>query len=560
MGDDLAGPAGGRPKTSSLERRSGVVTLLFTDVAGSTALKQRLGDRAGVELVEKHHTLIRQTLAQFKGAEEIVVAGDSFLVLFPAPSEGVRCALVLQLRLAEFNRGLAAPVQDRMGLHLGEVLIQETGPGQRNVHGMQVDTCARVMSLAQPGQVLMTRPVFDNARQSLKGEEIEGISGLEWLNHGPFELKGVGGPIEVCEVRAAETARLPAPTTSEKARRVEAAEGEAVLGWRPAVGQVVPQTQWVLEASLGEGGFGEVWLGRHQVMKERRVFKFCFRADRVRSLKREMTLFRLLKERIGEHPHIVALRDVYFEQPPYYIGEDYVAGQELRAWFEEQGGAEKAPLEVKLEVVAQVADALQAAHEAGVIHRDVKPANILVSGQWSVVSGQERAAEASPAAPPWSFSAKLTGFGIGQVVSEEALAGVTKAGFTQTVLGPGSTSASGSQMYLAPELLAGKPASGRSDLYSLGVVLYQLLVGDFARPLATDWPRTWGTRCCGRTCGIVLRGIPRSGSRARANWRSNCGRCPSGGPGPRPRPKRQPSRWAGAPKARGAELPWLGNA
>jgi len=54
---------------------------------------------------------------------------------------------------------------------------------------------------------------------------------------------------------------------------------------------VVPQTKWVLEQKLGEGGFGEVWLGQHQVMKERRVFKFCFRADRVRSLKREMTLF-----------------------------------------------------------------------------------------------------------------------------------------------------------------------------------------------------------------------------------------------------------------------------
>ena len=78
----------------------------------------------------------------------------------------------------------------------------------------------------------------------------------------------------------------------------------------------MPNTQWLLEQKLGEGGFGEVWLGRHQVMKERRVFKFCFRADRVRSLKREMTLFRLIKERIGDHPNIVALREVYFERFP----------------------------------------------------------------------------------------------------------------------------------------------------------------------------------------------------------------------------------------------------
>jgi serine/threonine-protein kinase len=114
-------------------------------------------------------------------------------------------------------------------------------------------------------------------------------------------------------------------------------------------------------------------------MKERRVFKFCFRADRVRSLKREMTLFRLIKERIGDHPNIVALREVYFDAPPFYVEMDYVAGEDLRTWCEAQGGVEKVPLEVRLEIIAQVADALQAAHDAGVIHRDVKPGNILIA-------------------------------------------------------------------------------------------------------------------------------------------------------------------------------------
>jgi len=105
-----------------------------------------------------------------------------------------------------------------------------------------------------------------------------------------------------------------------------------VLGWRPAVGQTLPNTHWMLEQKLGEGGFGEVWIGRHQHMKERRVFKFCFRADRVRTLKRELTLFRLLKERVGEHPHIVRLHNVYLESPPYYLEEEYVAGEDLGHW------------------------------------------------------------------------------------------------------------------------------------------------------------------------------------------------------------------------------------
>jgi serine/threonine protein kinase len=141
-----------RPTVLSSERRSGVATLLFTDLVGSTALKQRLGDRPGVDLIEHHHAWVRQTLAQFRGAEEIEVAGDSFLIAFPVPSEAVRCALVLQTRLAAFNKGREVPVQDRIGLHIGEVIIQETDPIHRHVHGMQVDTCARVMSLAQAGQ------------------------------------------------------------------------------------------------------------------------------------------------------------------------------------------------------------------------------------------------------------------------------------------------------------------------------------------------------------------------------------------------------------------------
>ncbi len=150
-------------------------------------------------------------------------------------------------------------------------------------------------------------------------------------------------------------------------------------------------------------------------------------------------------------------------------------GQDLRSWWEGQGSGEKVPLEVKLEIVAQVADGLQAAHDAGVIHRDVKPANILISNLKSDISN------------PKSLRAKLTDFGIGQVVSQEYLAGVTKAGFTMTMLGSGSSSQTGTQLYMAPELLAGKPASTRSDIYSLGVVLYQLLVGDFTRPVTTDW-------------------------------------------------------------------------
>src|SRR5262245_8069728 len=139
QGSGLDAPSGSTPGT----RQGGLVTLLFTDLVGSTALKQSLGDRAGVAAVQEHHALVRQLLKQFPEGEEISTAGDSFFLAFIKPSDAVRFALMLQSGLKEFNEGRSVLLQDRVGLHLGEVVIEETGSGKRDLHGMQVDTCAR---------------------------------------------------------------------------------------------------------------------------------------------------------------------------------------------------------------------------------------------------------------------------------------------------------------------------------------------------------------------------------------------------------------------------------
>jgi serine/threonine protein kinase/class 3 adenylate cyclase len=492
MSPDSAVPQPEQVAAFFQKHRTGLVTVVFTDLVDSTALLHRLGDQAGATFLRRRRQILREVLHSLSEAEEIETAGDSFLLVFAKPSDAVRFALQSQARLRTFSAESKLPVLERMGIHLGEVVISEheTKAKTKDLYGIQLAACARVMSLAVGGQVLLTRGAFDSARQVLKGEDIPGVGALEWVSHGPYLLKGIEEPVEVCEVAETSEGELVAPKTSEKAQRQVRPDEESVLGWRPAVGQEVPNTRWVLEKKLGEGGFGEVWLGRHQTMKERRVFKFCFRADRVRSLKREMTLFRLIKERIGDHPNIVALREVYLEQPPFYVEEDYVAGEDLASWCQSQGGVEKVPLTVKLEVVVQIAEALQAAHETGVIHRDVKPANILVRGSSrgheALASSAGTTAKSEPAqVSGHEVVAKLTDFGIGQVVSQEYLAGVTKAGFTETMLGS-TSSQTGTQLYMAPELLAGKAASPQSDIFSLGAVLYQLLVGDFHRPLTID--------------------------------------------------------------------------
>ena len=97
---------------------------------------------------------------------------------------------------------VGVPLQHRIGINVGEVLIRATGEsgGKHDLFGIQIDTCARVMSLAKGGQILMTRSVFDSARQVLKGEKIEGIGPLSWVSHGHYLLKGGEEPIEIFEV------------------------------------------------------------------------------------------------------------------------------------------------------------------------------------------------------------------------------------------------------------------------------------------------------------------------------------------------------------------------
>ena len=152
-------------------------------------------------------------------------------------------------------------------------------------------------------------------------------------------------------------------------------------------------------------------------------------------------------------PNIVRLYDVYFDEPPYYIGMEDVPGKNLADWCEDHGGPSAIPLETRLEIVAQVGEALQAAHDSGVIHRDVKPSNILV-----VATGTH----------PNEVQVKLTDFGIGQVVSKELIAGITGSGFTEMATQSELGAQPGTRLYLAPEVLTGKPSSIRSGRLFIG--------------------------------------------------------------------------------------------
>ncbi len=208
---------------------------------------------------------------------------------------------------------------------------------------------------------------------------------------------------------------------------------EVTLGWRPASGLDIPQrANWLLADKLGEGGFGEVWLATHKNTGEHRVFKFCFQADRLRALRREVTLFRLLKEALGNRDDIARVLDWQFDESPYFLESEYTEGGSLVDWSVEQGGLAEISLDTRLELIVQIGEALAAAHSVGVLHKDIKPANILIATD----------RDGSP-------RIRLADFGIGLIQDKGLLLekGITAYGLTL----PNSVSTGGTHLYMAPE-------------------------------------------------------------------------------------------------------------
>jgi serine/threonine protein kinase/dipeptidyl aminopeptidase/acylaminoacyl peptidase len=343
-------------------------------------------------------------------------------------------------------------------------------------------------SLAQPTQVLLSRAAFDLARDAAG----EAGDDLVWLAHGPYLFDGSKEAVDVFEVGRAGDSLLKPPPDTAYARRALRPGDEATLGWRPAAGVQLPgREEWTLLDKLGEGGFGEVWLACHQ-SGERRVFKFCFDAARLRGLKREATLLRLLKDELGDRDDIARVLDWNFETPPYFLESEYTEGGSLTEWAEAAGGIETVALRTRLLLIAQIAEALAAAHSVGVLHKDVKPQNVLI-------------AEDAVSQP----RARLTDFGVGIVRDKSLLLGrdFTVTGFTDATE-DGNRRWTGTRMYAAPEVLEGKTPTTLADIYALGVLLYQIVVGDLNRALAPGWERDVNDQLLREDISLCVDGRP----------------------------------------------------
>jgi serine/threonine protein kinase len=212
--------------------------------------------------------------------------------------------------------------------------------------------------------------------------------------------------------------------------------------------------RYQIQGVLGKGAMGLVYDGRDPKLNRRVAIKTILTRTLDESTARHYSM-RFQREvravaRLN-HPNIVQVYDFGTEGDVAYIVMEYIQGRELKDYFEAK---ERFDLKTIFRLMTELLDALDFAHDAGVIHRDVKPANVMVDA---------------------AGRAKLTDFGVARITDPDGEAEATRAGAMV-----------GTLSYMSPEQLQGQSIDRRTDIFSAGVLFYQFLTGQ--KPFAgTQW-------------------------------------------------------------------------
>jgi class 3 adenylate cyclase len=164
---------------------SGLVTILFTDVEGSTALTQRLGDAKARDLLRQHERMVRNALKSH-GGSELKTMGDGFMASFSSATRALESAIAMQRAFAAHNESAPEPILVRVGLNAGEPVAEE-----KDLFGTAVNLAARICGHAEAGQILAS----DVVRQLVAGKD------FLFADRGEAALKGFDEPVRLFEVK-----------------------------------------------------------------------------------------------------------------------------------------------------------------------------------------------------------------------------------------------------------------------------------------------------------------------------------------------------------------------
>ena len=162
-----------------------VHTILFTDVEGSTALTQRLGDTGARKVLRAHEGIVREALKSH-GGSEVKSMGDGFMASFSSATKALECAIAMQRAFAEHNEAAREPMLVRVGLNAGEPIAEDD-----DLFGTAVNEAARITAAAKGGEILVANVV----RELAKGKE------FMFGDRGETSLKGFDDPVRLYEVR-----------------------------------------------------------------------------------------------------------------------------------------------------------------------------------------------------------------------------------------------------------------------------------------------------------------------------------------------------------------------
>lgn len=404
----------------SAETTPAHVAIFFSDIVGFSELTDRLGDKAASTLINRINALQAEIIERDGKGRVIKFLGDSVFAIFDAPSVGMSRALEIQRSLHEWRKNAPGEFVPglRMGLHMGEVMLVT---GQRvDIVSRHVNRARRVMEAAEGGQILVSRSVFEAGRDFIGGVPKEK---LECRIHGEYYLKGVG-PTEICEITD-RTIRAPAPPGGIKA-----------LGSEQAVAALLEENGYSSAERIGEGSFGVVYRARQKATGEEVAIKVLAPSICADPKFRERFMGEAERLRSLSSRSIAGFLDAKLDGKTPFIVMPFAKGRPLGRFLEESDFPEIA------KVLHKICLAVREAHRKGIVHCDLKPGNIIVND---------------------ANEPLILDFGI-SVLAPEA-----------TVAESSSSTMIGTPAYMAPEQARGGIRAPQTDIYALGVVLYELL-------------------------------------------------------------------------------------